>query len=61
MSEELFTDGPEFRRVVLLLRAMPAPFRSLALHASLFWDDERIAAFNDDVREMPEPASAVRH
>jgi len=47
----LFTDSPEFLNVVRTLRTWDAEFRHLALYASLFWDDDRIAG--DPPREMP--------
>jgi hypothetical protein len=37
-------DPPPFHFVVRMLRTMPGQYRTMALHAALFWSDDRLAA-----------------
>jgi hypothetical protein len=36
------SETPDFHRIVQLLRELPAEYRVVALHASLFWNDEQV-------------------
>ena len=40
--DELYTDSPEFLRVVMILRAMAPEYRSFALHAALFGSNDEL-------------------
>jgi len=62
---ELFSETEEFHKVVRLLRALPAHFRVMALHAAIFWDDERLRRFNeslkdDDADDRQSPAPVLK-
>jgi hypothetical protein len=39
----LFSEkSPEFHRAVHLLRTLPPEYRVMALHAAMFWSDEKL-------------------
>ena len=51
----LFSESPEFHHVVRLLKQMAPEYRVMALHAAMFWSDERLdeAVVNGDLPGRP--------
>jgi hypothetical protein len=59
------SETPEFHRVVWLLKQLAPRYRVMALHAAMFWDDERLeeASVNGDAPGCPgefKPKAATR-